>query len=177
MTPIVDCIVAGKNRDLTSTLEQSSNNSDSQSAPEQSQGQDITDQHFDTYARLKSLKIQEERELLLLQKAVKLSDILELEKELNNVRYQIETYTGTLRKWDSLVNYPTIKVIIREVDEAKLIIPAKENGLWARISYSFTSSIKQLSEITQNFLVILVAMLPFLVVLSVILVIGFIIYY
>lgn len=142
---------------------------------EQSQGQDITDKYFDTDARLKSLKIQEERELLLLQKAIKLSDILELEKELNNVRYQIETYTGTLRKWDSLVNYSTVKVTIREVDETKIIVPTKEKGLWARIAYSFTSSMKQLSEITQNFLVLLVAMLPFLVVLSGILVIGFIV--
>ena len=142
---------------------------------EQSQGQDITDQYFDTDARLKSLKIQEERELALLQKATKLSDILELEKELNNVRYQIESYTGTLRKWDSLVSYSTVKVTIKEVDEAKIIVPTKEKGLWARMAYSFTYSMKQLGEITQSFLVLLVAMLPFLVVLSVILVIGLLI--
>lgn len=140
---------------------------------EQSQGQDITDQYFDTDARLKSLKIQEERELVLLQKAIKLSDILELEKELNNVRYQIESYTGTLRKWDSLVNYSTVKVTIREVNEAKIIVPTKEKGLWARMAYSFTYSMKQLGEITQSFIVLLVAMLPFLAVLSVILFVAF----
>lgn len=139
---------------------------------EQSQGQDITDQYFDTDARLKSLKIQEERELVLLQKAIKLSDILELEKELNSVRYQIESYTGTLRKWDSLVSFSTVKVTIREVDEAKIIVPTKEKGLWARMAYSFTYSMKQLGEVTQNFIVLLVAILPFLVVLSVILLVG-----
>ena len=139
---------------------------------EQSQGQDITDQYFDTDARLKSLKIQEERELVLLQKAIKLSDILELEKELNSVRYQIESYTGTLRKWDNLVSYSTVKVTIREVDESKIIVPTKEKGLWARMAYSFTYSMKQLGEITQNFIVLLVAMLPFLVVLSVIIIAG-----
>lgn len=139
---------------------------------EQSQGQDITDKYFDTDARLKSLKIQEERELLLLEKAIKLSDILELEKELNSVRYQIESYTGTLRKWDSLVSYSTVKVTIREVDESKIVVPTKAKGLWARMGYSFTYSIKQLVDITQNFLVVLVAMLPFLVVLSVIIIVG-----
>lgn len=139
---------------------------------EQSQGQDITDQYFDTDARLKSLKIQEERELALLQKAIKLSDILELEKELNSVRYQIESYTGTLRKWDSLVSYSTVKLTIREVDETKIMVPTKEKGLWARIVYSFTYSMKQLGETTQNFIVLLVAMLPFIVVLSVILVVA-----
>lgn len=139
---------------------------------EQSQGQDITDQYFDTDARLKSLKIQEERELLLLQKATKLSDILELEKELNSVRYQIESYTGTLRKWDSLVNYSTIKVTIREVDESRIAVPAKTEGLWARIVYSFSDSTKQLAETSQNFIVSIVAMLPFLLVLGAILFVG-----
>jgi len=139
---------------------------------EQSQGQDITDQYFDTDARLKSLKIQEERELVLLQKAIKLSDILELEKELNSVRYQIESYTGTLRKWDNLISYSTVKVIIREVEESKIIVPTKAKGLWARIAYAFTSSMKQLGELTQNLIVLVVAMLPFLVVLSVIIIIG-----
>ncbi|MCB8815448.1 DUF4349 domain-containing protein [Desulfosporosinus shakirovi] len=138
---------------------------------EQSQGQDITDQYFDTDARLKTLKIQEERELMLLQQAIKLSDILELEKELNSVRYQIESYTGTLRKWDSLVSYSTVKVTIREVDEAIIIVPTKEKGLWARMAYSFTSSMKQLGELTQGFIVLLVALLPFIVVLGVILIV------
>lgn len=142
---------------------------------EQSQGQDITDHYFDTDARLKSLKIQEERELVLLQKAIKLSDILELEKELNSVRYQIESYTGTLRKWDSLVSYSTVKVNIREVDESKIIVPTKAKGLWARIAFTFTNSMKQLVEITQNFIVLLVATLPFLVVLSVIVIVGLLI--
>ena len=138
---------------------------------EQSQGQDITDQYFDTDARLKSLNIQEERELVLLQKAIKLSDILELEKELNSVRYQIESYTGTLRKWDSLVSYSTIKVTIREVDESKIVVPTKAEGLWPRMVYGFTDSTKQLVETSQNFVVLIVAMLPFLLVLGVIIVV------
>ena len=139
---------------------------------EQSQGQDITDQYFDTDARLVSLKIQEERELVLLQKAVKLSDILELEKELNSVRYQIESYTGTLRKWDSLVSYSTIKVNIREVDESKIVVPTKAEGLWPRMVYGFTDSTKQLVATSQNLVVSIVAMLPFLLVLGVIVVVG-----
>ena len=139
---------------------------------EQSQGQDITDQYFDTDARLKSLKIQEERELLLLQKAIKLSDILELEKELNSVRYQIESYTGTLRKWDSLINYSTISVTIREVDVSKVVVPTKEQGLWNRMVFGFTDSTKQLIETLQNLVVSIVAMLPFLLVLSVLIFVG-----
>ena len=108
---------------------------------------------------------------MLLQQATKLSDILELEKELNSVRYQIESYTGTLRKWDSLVSYSTVKVTISEIDEAIIIVPSKEKGLWARMAYSFTSSMKQLGELTQGFIVLLVALLPFIVVLGVILIV------
>ena len=40
------------------------------------------------------------------------------------------------------------------------------------MAYSFTDSMKQLVEATQNFIVLLVAMLPFLVVLGIIITVG-----
>ena len=70
-------------------------------------------------ARLKSLKLQEERLLTILSKAELLQDIIELERELSNVRYEIENYTGTLKKWDNLIEYSKVTIDVYEVHEIK----------------------------------------------------------
>ena len=82
-------------------------------------GEDITGQYLDVEARLKSLKLQEERLLTILSKAELLQDIIELERELSNVRYEIEHYTGTLKKWDNLIDYSKVTIDVYEVHEIK----------------------------------------------------------
>ena len=86
-----------------------------------SNSSDVSEQYFDTEARLETLTIQEERLLALLQKADKMEDILNIERELQNVRYQIETYTGSIRRLDSQIDYATISVNIYEVKNVTIV--------------------------------------------------------
>ncbi|KOA19084.1 hypothetical protein CLHOM_24650 [Clostridium homopropionicum DSM 5847] len=127
-------------------------------------GEDVTEQYFDTEARVKALTIQEERILDILKKSDKLSDVIELEKHLSDIRYQIENLTGTLRKWDNLVNFSTITLQIQEVKEITKVAPESSNGLLKRISYAFTNSIKQLGIFFQAVIVFLFTILPFMLV-------------
>ncbi|MBQ8759158.1 MAG: DUF4349 domain-containing protein, partial [Clostridia bacterium] len=66
---------------------------------------DVTEVYVDTEARLQSAKVREERLLEILANADSLDDVLLLEKELADVRYEIESMSGSLRKYDSLINY------------------------------------------------------------------------
>lgn len=134
-------------------------------------GADITSEYFDSEARLKSLTIQEERLLEILKKADKITDIIELERELSNVRYQIENYTGTLRKWDNLVSFSTIDVIIYEVREIKDPEPVT---LGDRIVDGFNKSIKGIISLGKELLVGIAVLLPIAIV---ILFIGLIAFY
>lgn len=131
---------------------------------ENSRGEDITERYFDTEARLKSLEIREERILTILQEAKKLQDILELERELSDIRYQIENLTGTLKKWDNLVEFSTVYVTVNEVEEIKPIDQPKPKNLWERIRDGFKESVETLGEILENILVALVVISPFVVV-------------
>lgn len=54
--------------------------------------EDVTLEYVDTESHLKALKTEEETLLALLEKAEKLSDVFEIQEELTNVRYQIESY-------------------------------------------------------------------------------------
>ena len=84
---------------------------------------DVTEMYVDTEARLQSAKLREERLLEILAKADTLDDVLLLERELSDVRYEIESMSGSLRKYDSLISYSTIEIYIREVVEAIEIKP------------------------------------------------------
>lgn len=129
-------------------------------------GQDVTGEYFDTEAHLKSLMIQEERLLEILKKTGQLKDIIELERELSNVRYQIENLTGTLKKWDNLIDYSTITLELREVQEVQLL-KEKPKTLWEQVLYGFSESIQFLVKTCKNLIVFIAYALPFLLIGSV----------
>lgn len=66
---------------------------------------DVTERYYDAQARLRSLEIQEQRLLAILEKADKLEDVVSLEQALSEVRYEIESITASLRHMDSQVMY------------------------------------------------------------------------
>ena len=79
--------------------------------------EDVTKAYFDTDARLRNAKRMEERLLEMLQKKTgKVSDLLEVEKELGRVREQIEQMQGELKYYDALVQYATVTVSLAEKD-------------------------------------------------------------
>ena len=124
-------------------------------------GDDVTDSYYDTQARLEALQVQEERLLALLDKAEELKDIIDLEDRLSQLRYEIETLTGSLNKWDALVEMSTVNVEITEV--ASLTEPDPET-FGQQISKMFTDSVNALTETLKQLVIAFVAILPFLVV-------------
>jgi hypothetical protein len=71
---------------------------------------DVTEQFIDLEARLKAKKSLEERYLDLLKKATKISEILEIERELTNIREEIESKEGQLKYLQSSVSFSTIEI-------------------------------------------------------------------
>lgn len=121
-------------------------------------GKDVTDEYFDTEAHLKSLQVQESRMLELLKTSSDLKTILDIEKELANVRYQIETLTGTLKKYDNLVDYSTVTINVQEVKN----YTKTKASLWGNITKTFASSINILVKILKGILIGTTALLPFI---------------
>ncbi|MEM5804251.1 MAG: DUF4349 domain-containing protein [Candidatus Aenigmatarchaeota archaeon] len=75
---------------------------------------DITEEYVDLTSRLNSLKASEARLIALLDKAENVSDVMEIERELTNLRERIEALEGRIRYLDSRVDMSTITVNIRE---------------------------------------------------------------
>lgn len=77
-------------------------------------GRDVTEEYIDLEARLNNLKKQEERLLVILDKAESVEDLLKVEKELARVRGEIESLTGRKKYLDNRIEFSTISVQLRE---------------------------------------------------------------
>ena len=79
--------------------------------------EDVTKAYFDTDARLKNAHVMEQRLIDMLNtKTGKVSDLLQVEKELGRVREEIEKMQGDLKYWDSQVQFATITISLAERD-------------------------------------------------------------
>jgi len=79
--------------------------------------EDVTKAYFDTDARLKNAHVMEQRLIDMLKtKTGKVSDLLQVEKELGRVREEIEKMQGELKYWDSQVQFATVTMSLAEKD-------------------------------------------------------------
>ncbi|MEG2288827.1 MAG: DUF4349 domain-containing protein [Clostridium sp.] len=137
-------------------------------------GDDISSTYYDSETRVKVLKAQEDKYLSLLTQAKDIKEILEIERELTEIRYEIEKFQGSLKQMDNLVDYSTINIRLQEVIETTNIeSPAVTLG--EKIVKAFNDSLKSLKFFGTAIILILVASFPYLIILSILGYLGYII--
>ena len=127
--------------------------------------EDVTLSYVSTENRLKALETEEARLLELMAKAESMSDLLEIEERLSEVRYELENYGSRKRLYDNQIDYATIYLSIEEVQE---YTPVEEPTLWARIRDGFMENLSGVGDDLLDALVWLIVSIPYLVVLALI---------
>ncbi|AZR73788.1 hypothetical protein BBF96_10560 [Anoxybacter fermentans] len=127
-------------------------------------GEDVTEEYIDLETRLKNLKLQEERYRQLLIKAVKVDDILKIERELERVRSTIESLQGKLNYYDDKVSLSTIDVEFREPEPIT-------SSQWGIVK-ALKQAVREMTNTFYNLIVRLGALLPYLVLIL----IGYVIF-
>lgn len=130
--------------------------------------EDVTLSYVDTEARIKTLEIEQERLLALLEKAEDLDSIIMLEQRLSEVRYSIESYQSKLRTYDDKITYSTVRIYVYEVTRVQEKEP---ETVWERISSGWADTMYDISTGAQDFLVWAVVNLPYLVFWGIVLVV------
>jgi uncharacterized protein DUF4349/putative zinc finger protein len=113
--------------------------------------EDVTKAYLDTDARLKNAHVMEQRLIDMLKtKTGKVSDLLQVEKELSRVREDIEKMQGELKFWDSQVQFATVTVSLaeKEMEEpaAFLIKERSQLALYAPDVEKIYNDIKALAS-------------------------------
>jgi len=127
-----------------------------------SSSEDITSRYYDTEGRLKAYRIAEQRLLEILEKADAVSDMLEIERELANVRANIESMTTQIKAWDNLVNYSTVTVIVSEVK--KITDTSDPDTFGKRLLLTIKKSILGFLDFLKEMIIVIVYILPYVVV-------------
>lgn len=125
---------------------------------------DVTEESVDIEARIKNKRKLEARIVALLEeRAGKLADILEIERELSRVREEIERMEGRLRFLHDRTSLATVTISVREQKEYQ---PAEAPTLASRIYSAGAGSLRLLRAAVENIVIALIAMIPWLVVIG-----------
>ena len=107
--------------------------------------EDVGLQYSETEQRLETLKIKLGRLQDLLRQASNMSDIIELENAISNTEADIEYYTNTINRYDSLIGFSTINLDLTEVARPGSGIEEKE-GFFKKLGREFVEGLANAGE-------------------------------
>lgn len=118
--------------------------------------QNVTEQYIDLTSRLNTKRKLEARYLEILQKATKISEILEIEKQISAIREEIEAKEGQLKYLESRVSESTVTIeFYKTIAQKEGIKASYGSKIWTAIKSGFYS----LSE----FLISIISLWPFII--------------
>ncbi len=125
-----------------------------------SSSQDVTAEYYDVAARIKNKQVEEARLQELLKRATgKLSEILQVEKELSRVRGEVEQLQGRIRVLASLSSLTTITISMREIKD---YIPPAPPTFGTEIGRQFNGSLSVMRAAGKGLVLLGAALLPWL---------------
>ena len=100
--------------------------------------ENVSEQYYDAESRLVTQQTKLERLQTLLAQAENMEDIITIESAISDTELEIEQLTGTLRRYDSLVDFSTVYITLQEVYQLSNVEePATTFG--SRMSTAFAS--------------------------------------
>ena len=105
--------------------------------------ENITSQYYDVQARLSAYRTQEQSLLEMMEKAENVTELLEIQDYLTDVRYHIESLQSSLTNWDRQVSYSTISLSVEEVRE---YTPEAKLSFGQQLALALTRGLKGIGE-------------------------------
>lgn len=125
--------------------------------------EDVTLNYIDTESKKKSLELQQERLLELLENAESLEEIITLEQRLSDVRYELESVQSQLNYMDNKVDYSTVNLDISET--VKYTVTSK--GFFERITEGWSKNITNIVNGTVNLTILFIINIPYFLIMAI----------
>jgi hypothetical protein len=122
---------------------------------------DITDEFIDVQARLNTQKELEKRLLdLLNSKAGNLSDVIDVEEKLSDVRSKIESAEGKINLLKNQAEYSTLQI---NIFEPSILNTSSGGGFFYEIGQSISKGLTGFTEVTGGLIAGLIAFTPVII--------------
>ena len=121
--------------------------------------EDVTDSYFDTQIRIKNLEAEIETMRSLLKKpGWKVSEILEIEREIRRLTDELESLKGYITNLDRQISYSEVRISFGKSQIA--IDSSNQDGLEYKLKLSLKSGINLLVSIATGILSLIAFILP-----------------
>lgn len=127
---------------------------------EQVTGQDVTEEFIDLEARIKTQKALEIQFLEIMRQAYKVADALEVQRQIAEVRTEIEKLEGRKRFLDNRSSLSTITV---NIQAPKPVIAVTGTGFGQQVREAVSDSVSMASDMVLFFVRFAILMVPLLV--------------
>lgn len=124
--------------------------------------EDVGQAYYDTETHLKTLKTKHERLLVLLAKSEKMEDIIQLENALSDTEYQIEQYSTTLRRYDDLIDFSTIRIQFNEVRDLTAV--SQGNSFLSDVQRAAVAGTRGALIVIKGFILFVIVIWPLLLI-------------
>ena len=134
--------------------------------------ENITLQYVDLQSHIKALKVEQESLMNLLAKAETVEDIISLQSQLTQVRYEIESYESQLRTFDNKIDYTTLYL---DVSEVKRETTVEKLTYGQEIITGLSDTFYEIGQGLRSFSIWFIVNLPNMVIWAVILAVLFVV--
>ena len=122
-------------------------------------GQDVTEEFIDLEARIKTQKALEQQFLEIMRQAYKVADALEVQRQIADVRTDIEKLEGRKRFLENRASLSTITV---NIQAPKPVIAVTSTGFGQNVREAVSDSVGMASDIVLFFVRFAILMIPIL---------------
>lgn len=123
-------------------------------------GMDVTEEFYDLEARIKTKKALEDQFLVIMRSANKVADALEVQRQIAEVRGEIEQMEGRRRL---LENQAALSTITLNLHTPAPIVMATTKGFWVQVKQAFANGVDSALAIVLGVIEFVLVSLPILV--------------
>ncbi len=129
-------------------------------------GKDVTEEYMDAEARLKTQRELESRLLkILAEKTARLTDLVEVEQKLANVRENIEKTEGRMRYLRDQASYSTLTVSIYE---PSMLNTSTGGGFFYELGQAVKKGLSGFTKVLAGIITVVIALLPLIILVFII---------
>ena len=109
---------------------------------------DVSENYYDIESRLATAEAKLARLQQLMDEADDMEDIITLESAISDTQWEIDTYKGNLKYYDSRISYSTVNITLKEVYE--VITEDAPTTFGEKVSNAFSQGVKGFTTFIKN---------------------------